>query len=142
MSPDIYSAFVIDHWMHHTYRYGEQARRARLGYLSEVGEFAGEVKRHLHRDKPQRRDELLLELGDVLFYATRLLQLGRILEEHYPPRLDSADLVDCCIRLSLPTPDTMYLINKAADLLGSNRKEVMQLNVDKLTKRRPLDARP
>ena len=43
-----------------------------LGLVEEAGEVAGKVKRRL-RDKTQvKREEILLELGDVLFYTTAL----------------------------------------------------------------------
>ena len=54
-----------------------------LGLAGEAGEVADIIKKtYFHKDKPGYLDELRLELGDVFYYATKLMDLyGFTLEE-------------------------------------------------------------
>jgi len=64
-----------------------------LGLTSEVGELAGKFKK-LYRDQkgvepPGFRDEVLLELGDVLWYLTQICpNVGFTLEQVAEANLD------------------------------------------------------
>ncbi len=42
---------------------------AALGLSGEAGEFADTVKKHLFHGHPLDREELLKEVGDILWYA-------------------------------------------------------------------------
>lgn len=44
-----------------------------LGVINEIGEFAGKVKKQMRGDSLDLRDAMQAELGDVLWYAVRLL---------------------------------------------------------------------
>lgn len=56
-----------------------------LGLTGEAGEVAGKIKKVIRGDyelTPEKKRELILELGDVLFYITRIaVELGYTLEE-------------------------------------------------------------
>ncbi|WP_322821458.1 nucleoside triphosphate pyrophosphohydrolase family protein [Chloroflexus sp.] len=47
----------------------ERLTNAALGLSGEAGEFADTVKKHLFHGHPLNREELLKELGDILWYA-------------------------------------------------------------------------
>lgn len=85
-----YDQFVQDSWM------GVQDQHnlaiATLGLTGEAGEVAEKIKKHLrgdpahnpmeHVDIVKRNDEIIKELGDVLFYVTWLAAYhGATIEE-------------------------------------------------------------
>ncbi len=47
----------------------ERLTNAALGLSGEAGEFADTVKKHLFHGHPLEHDELIKELGDVLWYV-------------------------------------------------------------------------
>lgn len=83
----------------------ERARLALygLGIAGEAGEVADEVKKLLFHDKPLDLEKLLCEVGDVLWYADRLvnffgLELGDAmransekLDARYPDGFSAAE---------------------------------------------------
>lgn len=74
-----------------------------LGLMGEAGEVCDEVKKALFHGKGLDRDALVKEIGDVLWYADRLLMwLGATMEQameaniaklqaRYPQGWDAAD---------------------------------------------------
>lgn len=55
----------------------EDLRHACLGLITEIGEFASEVKRHVIYEKPisdEMRAHMLEELGDAMWYVPLLLK--------------------------------------------------------------------
>lgn len=61
----------------------DEVMNAALGLVGEAGEVADTVKKmFFHLEAEGRRQELLMELGDVAYYYTKLLDLfGFTLEE-------------------------------------------------------------
>jgi NTP pyrophosphatase (non-canonical NTP hydrolase) len=55
---------------------------AALGCVGEAGEIADEIKKNVYHDHPIRKEHLMKEAGDVLWYLSRLCNtLGTSLEE-------------------------------------------------------------
>lgn len=60
----------------------ESKINAALGVGGEAGEVVDLVKKELYHDKPVDPDEMMLEVGDVLFYLARIARdYGFTLEE-------------------------------------------------------------
>lgn len=60
-----------------------------LGACSEAGEIADIAKKHLAFNKPISEQDLKLEVGDVLWYLTRILDLyGWTFEEVMQANID------------------------------------------------------
>lgn len=92
--PDLQRGDLTDYHLHtvvnKTWNYAgrldskrEEILNAVLGLAGEAGEVADlHKKMYFHIDKGDRRDELLLELGDVLYYFNKLRDLyGFSMEE-------------------------------------------------------------
>ena len=55
----------------------DDLRHACLGFITEIGEFVSEVKRHVIYEKPisdEMRQHMLEELGDAMWYVPTLLK--------------------------------------------------------------------
>jgi NTP pyrophosphatase (non-canonical NTP hydrolase) len=68
-----YSEFVRSRMLPGSYE--QQLRHFYLGLVGEWGEFCEPLKKHLFFGKPMDDEEMLLELGDVVWYAVALLNL-------------------------------------------------------------------
>ena len=130
-----------------------------LGLFNEIGEVAGALKKQLRGDELAHREHLLLELGDVCWYAVVLFvqQFGieeLPTEEVFFSWCDSPkgqgtllhelEKLASCIRTSnfsskLPTKKALLQVfiqvHRLAVLLNSSIKEVFKLNLEKLQKR-------
>ena len=127
------------------------ARYVRLGLISEVGEVAGQVKRIIRDDggvlTPERREKLLDELGDVLWYwAQRCESEGERMPERwfgnsYAPVWDHRVAVDTASSMDASTCgvfwDELVVVDVGiiAKLLGSTLEDVAARNVAKLSGR-------
>ena len=90
-SVDDYDTFVREMWMNHHQPKREQLAIATLGIAGEAGEVAEKVKKSLRGDYSlfpnaavtardtqlgyEKRDEIVKELGDVLFYISTVARL-------------------------------------------------------------------
>lgn len=144
----------------------EDLRHAALGLITEIGEFASEVKRIAIYDKimtAEMRGHMLEELGDVNWYVSLgLTALGM----HKLPSLANsgstlADLVDVAFYLNIFAANVsaccdsdaeiqretyalaqclaaiVYLIDDAAATLGTTGDEIRANNIAKLKLRYP-----
>lgn len=129
------------------------ARYVRLGLISEVGEVAGQVKRIIRDDggvlTPERREKLLDELGDVLWYWAQTADVqGIAITDEWPeaaPGLaylieggDPDDLTQCTEWLAVDLGNYGSLRGPLAHLaciLDSTLKGVAARNVAKLSGR-------
>jgi NTP pyrophosphatase (non-canonical NTP hydrolase) len=77
-----YDEFVEDLWIPDDNRNIELSRVA-LGLCEEAGEAAGKLKKHFRKDhNPSYEEDVAKELGDVLFYLTKMAHLhGFYLDE-------------------------------------------------------------
>lgn len=70
-----YDAFVDEMWL------GEDHKYCAIALGGETGEVLNEVKKEI-RERSNRTKEVLLEIGDTLFYLTRLAHFyGRSLND-------------------------------------------------------------
>ena len=129
----------------------DKATYMRLGLISEVGEVAGQVKRIIRDDggalTDERREKLLDELGDVLWYwAQRCESEGERMPERwfgisYAPVWDHSVAVDTASSMDASTCDLFWDelvvidVGVIAKLLGSTLEEVAVRNVAKLSGR-------
>lgn len=51
--------------------YAATLQNAALGLAGEAGEVADMVKKHIYHDKPLSMEDLIYELGDVLWYVAQ-----------------------------------------------------------------------
>ena len=124
------------------------ATYVRLGLISEVGEVAGQVKRIIRDDggvlTPERREKLLDELGDVLWYWAQRCESGgermpeRWFGNSYAPVWDHSVAVDTVSSMVAYMRDGFWDelvvldVGVIAKMLGSSLEEVAARNVAKL----------
>lgn len=121
------------------------ATYVRLGLISEVGEVAGQVKRIIRDDggvlTAERREKLLDELGDVLWYWAQRCDVSRF---GLPATWSygtyrQVSLEECAAAMALHAVSSWDLVHRAASamavLLGSTLEEVAARNVEKLSAR-------
>ena len=131
-----------------------------LGLIGETGEVAELLKHALSHDEPVDRHRLMLELGDVCWYAVEALsisgaarskvgvdtrndgiiglaffasQLATALTECQDRRADSASRYDFDDLLSY----VLLCVNRVSQRHGITFTDVLQGNIDKLRKRHP-----
>lgn len=69
--------------------YDDQLINCALGLVGEASEVAEHIKKYLYHNKEINPSELLLELGDALYYTSRLADiLGFTLEEVAQANID------------------------------------------------------
>lgn len=124
------------------------ARYVRLGLISEIGEVAGQVKRFIRDDggvlTDERREKLLDELGDVLWYWAQWSDgMGEYMTAGWPVYHHSYEQwsLDRCVTAAtimgteiLEDP-RYFVVEQAAiiaTMLGSSLEEVVDRNVAKL----------
>lgn len=85
MDTKTYDAFVQEMWFNDSDSLGTQRVVAALGITGEAGEVAEIMKKSIRGDGGVEHTALAKELGDVLFYVTKMaslydMTLGQIME--------------------------------------------------------------
>lgn len=124
-----------------------------LGLANEAGEVAGKIKKALRDDDlagtgrltPQRREEVLAECGDVLWYLVRLTdETGTLLvvdDDHVGGGVGLTDLPSLGLQLAgvcsfePSVPIALGVLASIARLLGSDLGQVAAANQSKLASR-------
>jgi NTP pyrophosphatase (non-canonical NTP hydrolase) len=123
-----------------------------LGALGEAGEIANKVKKILRDDAgiitEERREDLISEAGDVLWYLARLATHANFdFGSHVPEATDavnifesSIELCDCVNTLSSSQDrwdftDALDALTTMAWLLGTDLEGLAEANIEKLDSR-------
>src|SRR5689334_14326422 len=62
--------------------WSDHVAAATIGLAGEVGELTNFIKKDLYHEEKDRREEILLEAGDCIYYFSKLMELyGISLEE-------------------------------------------------------------
>jgi len=118
----------------------------RLGLIGELGEVCDLVKKVEWHGKTLDREELILELGDVCWYAVALAldHKESVSKPHRSPYKTKlwADVVDLsdyvCIRYYGPSTATLFAkVSDIAAHVGATLDDVLEANMAKLAKRYP-----
>lgn len=121
----------------------DQARSyLQLGLLSEVGEVAGKLKKNIRDGLTYSDDDILSELGDVLWYVVRLTdECGWLAYEDGWPLAKGVyfseleDIIDAAFSLS-PESTILVLAHYTEENFARPLSYLAQINADKLLSRK------
>lgn len=134
---------------------GDNLLYAELGLISEIGELAGEAKRIIRDDNgeltPERREKIIDELGDILWYIAACSHEGNDKKLFFvPKRYKSykcrnvqhvAELVFILLEDVRERfyPNSIKVVEGICEWLETDISTVLQKNLEKLESRRQRD---